>query len=169
MGYRWPLVCIGLTDSSKFQKNKRRQLLLVLMELLPTGGCRLDYAKKILWKFSWMISRLIRWVLLLQGFNIKIKDKKGAENLAADHLSRLENPNMRELAKEETADKFPLKHLDGIKRPPSVNDKVPWYYAGIMSTTLLESGTSINGQRKGEYGVLSQGKELIFRIEPIAF
>ncbi|GKE48341.1 reverse transcriptase domain-containing protein, partial [Tanacetum coccineum] len=35
--------------------------------------------------------RLIRWVLLLQGFNIEIKDKKGAENLATDHLSRLEN------------------------------------------------------------------------------
>ncbi|GKA03652.1 reverse transcriptase domain-containing protein [Tanacetum coccineum] len=32
--------------------------------------------------------RLIRWVLLLQGFNIEIKDKKGAENLAACHLSR---------------------------------------------------------------------------------
>ncbi|GKC08236.1 reverse transcriptase domain-containing protein [Tanacetum coccineum] len=37
--------------------------------------------------------RLLRWILLLQEFNVIIRDKKGAENLAADHLSRLENPH----------------------------------------------------------------------------
>ncbi|GJT47773.1 reverse transcriptase domain-containing protein [Tanacetum coccineum] len=37
--------------------------------------------------------RLLRWVLLLQEFDITILDKKGSENLAADHLSRLENPH----------------------------------------------------------------------------
>ena len=32
-------------------------------------------------------SRLLQWVLLLQGFNLQIKDKKGVENVVADHFS----------------------------------------------------------------------------------
>ena len=34
-------------------------------------------------------ARLIRWILLLQEFDIEIWDKKGSENVVADHLSRL--------------------------------------------------------------------------------
>nr|GEW41228.1 reverse transcriptase domain-containing protein [Tanacetum cinerariifolium] len=35
--------------------------------------------------------RLIRWMLHLQEFDIEIKDIKGTEKVAADHLSRMEN------------------------------------------------------------------------------
>ena len=35
--------------------------------------------------------RLIRWVLLLQEFDLHIIDRKGAENHVSDNFSRLEN------------------------------------------------------------------------------
>ncbi|GKD51809.1 reverse transcriptase domain-containing protein, partial [Tanacetum coccineum] len=63
--------------------------------------------------------------MLLQGFNIEIKDKKGAESLAADHLSRLENPNIGILTEKEIANEFPDEHLMVLKTTP--NDDEPWY------------------------------------------
>nr|GEW70679.1 protein NYNRIN-like [Tanacetum cinerariifolium] len=69
--------------------------------------------------------RLIRWVLLLQGFDIKIKDNKGTENLAADYLPRLKNPNLGTLMKDEIADEFRDEHLMILK--DDLNDDEPCY------------------------------------------
>ena len=37
--------------------------------------------------------QLIRWLLLLQEFNVEIRDKKGTKNVVTDHLSRLKLKN----------------------------------------------------------------------------
>ncbi|GKA15569.1 reverse transcriptase domain-containing protein [Tanacetum coccineum] len=58
--------------------------------------------------------RLLWWVLLLQEFDIIIRDKKGAENFAADHLSQLENPHQSVLDKKEINKTFPLETLSMV-------------------------------------------------------
>nr|GEW09783.1 hypothetical protein [Tanacetum cinerariifolium] len=57
-------------------------------------------------------ARLLRWVLLLQEFTFKVIDTKGAENLAADHLSRLENLHQNVLGPKEINKSFPLETLN---------------------------------------------------------
>ena len=52
--------------------------------------------------------RLIRWVLLQQEFELEIKDKKGSDNVIANHLSRLEKPT-----KEKIGTKIAKNFLDG--------------------------------------------------------
>nr|GFA86037.1 reverse transcriptase domain-containing protein [Tanacetum cinerariifolium] len=54
-------------------------------------------------------ARLLWWVLLLQEFDFKVLDTKGAKNLAADHLSRLENPYENMLDPKEINETFPLE------------------------------------------------------------
>nr|GEZ50821.1 reverse transcriptase domain-containing protein [Tanacetum cinerariifolium] len=50
-------------------------------------------------------------ILLLQEFDVTIRDKKEAKNLAADHLSRLENPYQSDPEKKEITKTFPLETL----------------------------------------------------------
>nr|GEY44135.1 reverse transcriptase domain-containing protein [Tanacetum cinerariifolium] len=59
-------------------------------------------------------ARLLRWVLLLQEFDFKVLDTKGAENLAVDHLSRLENPYENVLDPKGINETFPLVTLSMV-------------------------------------------------------
>ncbi|GJZ37977.1 reverse transcriptase domain-containing protein [Tanacetum coccineum] len=56
--------------------------------------------------------RLLRWILLLQEFDAIIRDKKGAKNLTADHLSRLENPHQGDLEKRKLPKHFLSRPLE---------------------------------------------------------
>nr|GEZ21364.1 reverse transcriptase domain-containing protein [Tanacetum cinerariifolium] len=53
-------------------------------------------------------------IILLQEFTFKVIDTKGAENLAADHLSQLENPHQNVLDPKEINESFPLESLNLI-------------------------------------------------------
>nr|GFA53976.1 reverse transcriptase domain-containing protein [Tanacetum cinerariifolium] len=61
-------------------------------------------------------ARLLRWILLLQEFDFKVIDTRGAENYAADHLSRLENPYENVFDPKEINETFPLESLNKQKK-----------------------------------------------------
>jgi len=63
--------------------------------------------------------RLIRWVLLLQEFDLEIRDKKGNENVVADHLSRLLH--------EEEGIELPLGEQFPDEQLFAINVHPPWY------------------------------------------
>nr|GEX37150.1 hypothetical protein [Tanacetum cinerariifolium] len=70
-------------------------------------------------------ARLLRWVLLLQEFDFKVLDTKGAENLAADHLSRLENPYENVLDPKEINEIFFLETLSMVTFRG--DSSTPWF------------------------------------------
>jgi len=65
--------------------------------------------------------RLIRWILLLQEFDLEIKDRKGSENPVADHLSRLEQ-NDEKNKEVEIRENFPDESILAISE-----NSTPWY------------------------------------------
>nr|GFC01617.1 putative pol polyprotein [Tanacetum cinerariifolium] len=68
-------------------------------------------------------ARLLHWVLLLQEFTFKVIDTKGAENLDADHLSRLENSHQNVLDPKEINESFPLDTLNLVSTRGKISQR----------------------------------------------
>ncbi|GJR06889.1 putative nucleotidyltransferase, ribonuclease H [Tanacetum coccineum] len=62
--------------------------------------------------------RLIRWMLLLQEFDLKIRDKEGCDNVVADHLSRITPPSFNHV--DAIKENFPDESLLSVL-------ELPWY------------------------------------------
>ncbi|GJS94838.1 reverse transcriptase domain-containing protein [Tanacetum coccineum] len=79
--------------------------------------------------------RLIRWIMLLQEFDIEIKDRKGTENVAANHLSRIEN--------EETSDHSEVDDDFSGETLMEINTKdEPWFadFANHLASDIIPKG-----------------------------
>nr|GEZ52126.1 hypothetical protein [Tanacetum cinerariifolium] len=69
-------------------------------------------------------ARLLPWILLLQEFEFKVIYTRGAENYAADHLSRLENPYENVFDPKEINEAFPLESLNKFSHQ---DPSTPWF------------------------------------------
>nr|GFB12251.1 reverse transcriptase domain-containing protein [Tanacetum cinerariifolium] len=105
-------------------------------------------------------ARLLRWILLLQEFDFKVIDTRGAENYAADHLSLLENPYKNIFDPKEINETFRLESLNKVAhKDPST----PWfsdlasYHAGNFIIKAGKEAIDIlnachSGPTGGHYG-----------------
>nr|GEX40983.1 retrovirus-related Pol polyprotein from transposon TNT 1-94 [Tanacetum cinerariifolium] len=116
--------------------------------------------------------RLLRWVLLLQEFDIIIRDKKGMKNLAADHLSRLENPHKDVFKNKDINENFPLETLVKISSESTsraiISDRRTYFcndkFAKVMSKYGVTHRLAIayHLQTSGQVEVSNHGLNRIF-------
>ncbi|GKC31218.1 reverse transcriptase domain-containing protein [Tanacetum coccineum] len=85
----------------------------------------------------------IRWILLLQEFDIEIKDRKGTGNVVADHLSRIENDDSSD--DSEVDDNFPGETLMEIN-----TKNEPWFadFANYLVGDIIPKGMTYQQKNK---------------------
>ncbi|KAL4379739.1 hypothetical protein GQ457_02G022960 [Hibiscus cannabinus] len=83
--------------------------------------------------------KLIRWILLLQEFDLEVKDRKGTENQVADHLSRLDNPHNQD-RDVEISDSFPDEKILFATTIPWYADIDNFLVSGIVPPDLSSQG-----------------------------
>ena len=84
--------------------------------------------------------RLIKWVLLLQEFDLEIMDKKGNENVVADHLSRLLD--------DEEGDKLPLRENFPYEQLFTIDAQLSWYADIVNYITAKVFPPGISSQER---------------------
>ncbi|GKA73265.1 reverse transcriptase domain-containing protein [Tanacetum coccineum] len=135
---------IQLLDDKKPVVKKQSRLNPNMQEVVKKEIMKLlDTALRHLFKKQDAKPRLIRWILLLQEFDIEIKDRKGTENVAADHLSRIENDETSD--DSEVDDNFPGETLMEI----NTKDE-PWFadFANYLVGNIIPKGMTYQQKNK---------------------
>nr|GEV07726.1 reverse transcriptase domain-containing protein [Tanacetum cinerariifolium] len=122
-----------------FAFDKFRSYLILSKTIVHTDHSALKH----LFKKQDAKPRLIHWILLLQEFDIEIKDRKGTENVAANHLSQIENDKSSN--DNEVDDNFPGETLMEI----NTKDK-PWFadLANYLVANIIPKGMTYQQKNK---------------------
>ncbi|GKC97018.1 reverse transcriptase domain-containing protein [Tanacetum coccineum] len=122
-----------------FAFDKFRSYLILSKTIVHTDHSALKH----LFKKQDAKPRLIRWILLLQEVDIEIKDRKGTENIAAYHLSRIENDESSD--DSEVDDNFPRETLMEI----NTKDE-PWFadFANYLVADIIQKGMTYQQKNK---------------------
>nr|GEW78832.1 reverse transcriptase domain-containing protein [Tanacetum cinerariifolium] len=149
-----------MTDAQAYYTTTEKELLAMVyafekfwpyLVLLKTIVYTDHSALKYLLNKQDVKPRLLRWILLLQEFDVTTRDKKRAENLAADHLSRLENSYQDVLENKEITETFPLKTLRMVT------------FCGDLSTPWFSDIANYHAENFIVKGMSSQQKKKIFK------
>ncbi|GJS22751.1 reverse transcriptase domain-containing protein [Tanacetum coccineum] len=121
-----------------FAFDKFRSYLILSKTIVHTDHSALKH----LFKKQDAKPRLIRWILLLQEFDIEIKDKKGTKNIAADHFSRIKNDEISD--DSEVDDNFPEETL------MEININEPWFadFSNYLVGNIIPKGMTYQQKNK---------------------
>ncbi|GJV40693.1 reverse transcriptase domain-containing protein [Tanacetum coccineum] len=122
-----------------FAFDKFRSYLILSKTIVHTDHSALRH----LFKKQDVKPRLIQRILLLQEFDIEIKDRKGTKNITVDHLSRLENNETSD--DSEVDDNFPGETLMEI----NTKDE-PWFadFANYLVGNIIPKGMTYQQKNK---------------------
>ncbi|GJS19487.1 reverse transcriptase domain-containing protein [Tanacetum coccineum] len=122
-----------------FAFDKFRSYLVLSKMIVHTNHSALRHLFKKQETKPWLMC----WILLLQEFDIEIKDKKGTKNVTVDHLSRIENDETSD--DNEVDDNFPRETLMKID-----TRNEPWFadFANYLVSDVIPKGMTYRQKNK---------------------